>query len=81
MSPEEAIAKFGADMTFPRLKRLLKCAACGALGRENDVTAYPNSQDYAAWLEREEYARNVRTYGQAESDRLRALKGVNLLRQ
>ena len=81
MTPEEAIAKFGPDMTFPRLKRLLKCAACGALGREHDVSVYPNSQDYSAWLEREEHARNVATYGQDEADRLRAHRGANLLRQ
>lgn len=81
ITPEDAIATFGADMTIVRLKRILKCSACGARGREKDISVYPNTQDYSDWIDRREYDRHVERWGKEAADHLWANRGVNMLRQ
>jgi transcription elongation factor Elf1 len=81
MTPEAAIATFGADMTVPRLKRVLKCSACGARGREKDISVYPNTRDYSDWLDRENYEREAERWGKEAADYWWANRGANMLRQ
>ncbi|KQV66671.1 hypothetical protein [Caulobacter sp. Root343] len=81
LTPEAAIATFGADMTFVRLRRILRCTECNARGRDREISVYPDINDYYAWCDRQKYAREVEKYGQAEADRWWNGRGANLLRQ
>lgn len=80
-TPQEAISAFGAEMTIPRLARTLKCSACGARGRNREISVYPNTNDYYAWHDRQRYERMVREQGQTEADHWAAHRHSNLLRQ
>lgn len=69
-----AVETFGAAMTLPRLARILRCAACGARGRDREISVYPDTNDYYASLERKKYAQDIETLGQAQADLARSYR-------
>lgn len=69
-----AVKTFGDAMTIPRLARILKCAACGARGRDKEITVYPDTNDYYASMERQRYAKDVAELGQEAADLTRSYR-------
>ena len=75
MSPEDAVATFGAGMTFVRLRKILRCSECGAQGRDGHIDVRASTCDYYAALERRKYEEEVLKYGQAQADLGRSYRG------
>ena len=71
MSPEEAVAKFGADMTFVRLRRILRCSKCGERGRDRMIDARGSTADFYAAAERDKHERNKILYGEEQAELMR----------
>lgn len=71
MSPEEAVEKFGADMTLVRLKRILRCAECGERGRDRMIDVRGSTQDFHAAIERDKHQRNMILYGEEQAELMR----------
>lgn len=72
LTPEEAVAKYGAEMTFARLRTILTCSECGARGRDRKIDARASTSDYYDALARKRHRDEVEAYGQEEADRIEA---------
>lgn len=46
IEPRRAVEMFGAQTTYPQLKRIAKCSKCGARGADGDIWARPSVEDY-----------------------------------
>lgn len=71
LSPEDAVARYGANTTFVALRHRLRCEACGARGRERQIDVRGCTNDYYAAMERHKYETNVILYGRESADRMR----------
>jgi hypothetical protein len=71
LSPEEAVARYGADTTFVALRRRLSCEACGAQGRERQIDVRGCTNDYYAAMERHKHEANVILYGAEAAELMR----------
>lgn len=71
LSPEDAVARYGADTTFVALRRRLRCDGCGARGRDRQIDVRGCTNDYYAAMERHRYEANVILYGKEGADLMR----------
>jgi hypothetical protein len=51
----QAVQRLGLDTTWPQAAKRLRCHACGALGRERQVSIRPCTLDLSAWNVRQKY--------------------------
>lgn len=49
-TPEEAIARLGANTTFAQARRKLTCPVCKDRRPQKLISVYPASEDYYAWI-------------------------------
>ncbi|KQY35424.1 hypothetical protein ASD38_02355 [Caulobacter sp. Root487D2Y] len=71
LSPEDAVARYGADTTFAALRRRLRCEACGARGRDRQIDVRGCTNDYYDAMERHKHQTNVILYGKESAERMR----------
>ncbi len=74
-TPEEAVAKLGADTTFVQARRMLTCSECKAAGREQQVACRASVEDFYAAQDEAKIARWAIEYGQEAADQLRKRLG------
>lgn len=66
----QAVQRLGFDTTWPRAAKRLRCHACGALGRERQVSIRPCTLDLAAWEVRRKYGTVAATGDAYAAERL-----------